>query len=130
MHLHQKSIMLFGLALFWFGSVVQAQGKPERIRFQKGSTATTIKSRFAGFESKDFILGAQKGQTMTLKLESANAYFVVFPAKGEPLEMGPRTEWSERLMDSGDYIVRVFMMRSAARRKGSTSNYTLKIEIK
>jgi hypothetical protein len=44
--------------------------------------------------------------------------------------MGPRTEWSETLAESGDYVVRVFMMQGVARRKGPNTNYTLKIEIK
>jgi len=107
-----------------------AQRKPERIRFQKGDFSTTIKGRLVSYDAKDYLLGAGKGQTMKIKLESANAYFVVFPAKGEPIEMGPRTEWSETLAESGDYVVRVFMMRNVARRKGSNASYTLKIEIK
>ena len=107
-----------------------AQRKPERVRFQKGTFSTTLKGRLVGYQAKDYLLGAAKGQTMTLKMDAAEAYFVVFPAKGEPIEMGPRTEWSETLAESGDYVVRVFMMRGVARRKGSNSNYSLKIEIK
>ncbi len=107
-----------------------AQRKPERVRFQKGTISTTLKGRLVGYDAKDYLLGAAKGQTMTIKMDSAEAYFVVFPAKGEPLEMGPRTDWSETLAESGDYVVRVFMMRGVARRKGSNANYTLKIEIK
>jgi hypothetical protein len=107
-----------------------AQRKPERIQFQKGHISTTIKGRVVSYNAKDYLLGAAKGQTMTIRLDSTEAYFVVFPAKGEPIEMGPRKEWSEILFDSGDYVVRVFMMRAVTRRKGANANYTLKIEIK
>jgi hypothetical protein len=117
------ALSLLSLATF-------AQRKPERVRFQKGHISTILKGRLVSYDTKDYLLGAAKGQTMKIKLESSEAYFVVFPAKGEPLEMGPRTEWAETLMDSGDYIVRVFLMRGVARRKGSNSNYLLKIEIR
>ena len=107
-----------------------AQRKPERVRFQKGHISTILKGRLVSYDAKDYLLGAAKGQTMKIKLETSEAYFVVFPAKGEPIEMGPRTDWSETLAESGDYIVRVFLMHGVARRKGSNANYSLKIEIK
>lgn len=107
-----------------------AQRKPERVRFQKGHISTILKGRLVTYDTKDYLLGAAKGQTMKIKLDSSEAYFVVFPAKGEPIEMGPRTDWSETLAESGDYVVRVFLMRGVARRKGSNANYSLKVEIK
>jgi hypothetical protein len=118
-------VILIGMML-----PVVAQRKPERVRFQKGTYSTTLKGSLVGYDAKDYLLGAAKGQTMKIKMNSADAFFVVFPAKGEPLEMGPRTEWSETLAESGDYVVRVFMMQGVARRKGPNTNYTLKIEIK
>ena len=44
--------------------------------------------------------------------------------------MNETTEWSESLSESGDYLIRVFMMRSAARRKGAAANFTLSISIR
>ncbi len=118
------------VALILLSLSALAQRKPERVRFQKGHISTILKGRLVSYDAKDYLLGAAKGQTMKLKLESSEAYFVVFPAKGEPIEMGPRTDWSETLVESGDYVVRVFLMRGVARRKGSNANYSLKIEIK
>ena len=126
----RQRFTLVMIAFFLFSLPALAQRKPERVRFQKGHISTTLKGRLVGYEAKDYLLGAAKGQTMSIKLDSSEAYFVVFPAQGEPIEMGPRTEWSETLADSGDYVVRVFMMRGVARRKGSNANFTLKIEIK
>ena len=118
------------ITLIWLSGTALAQRKPERVQFQKGHISTLLKGRLVTYDTKDYLLGAVKGQTMKIKLASAEAYFVVFPAKGEPLEMGPRTDWSETLAESGDYVVRVFLMRGAARRKGSNANYSLKVEIK
>lgn len=123
-------IAFFMFALTLLSLCAFAQRKAERVRFQKGTISTTLKGRLVGDATKDYLLGAAKGQTMKVKLESSDAYFVVFPAKGEPIEMGPRTEWSETLVEKGDYVVRVFQMRAAARRKGANANYTLKVEIK
>lgn len=123
-------IAFFMFALTLLSLSAFAQRKPERVRFQKGTISTTLKGRLVGDATKDYLLGAAKGQTMKVKLESSDAYFVVFPAKGEPIEMGPRTDWSETLVEKGDYVVRVFQMRAAARRKGANANYTLKVEIK
>ncbi len=122
------AVIIVTLTLLSLAAV--AQRKPERVRFQKGHISTTLKGQLVSYDTKDYLLGAAKGQTMKIKLEASEAYFVVFPAKGEPLEMGPRTDWAETLMDSGDYVVRVFLMRGVARRKGSNSNYLLKVEIK
>jgi uncharacterized protein (DUF2249 family) len=44
--------------------------------------------------------------------------------------MNETDHYSLETTESGDYIIRVFMMRSAARRKGAASNYTLTISIK
>lgn len=122
------AIVIVVLILLSFSAL--AQRRPERVRFQKGHISTILKGRLVSYDAKDYLLGAAKGQTMKIKLETSEAYFVVFPAKGEPIEMGPRTDWSETLAESGDYIVRVFLMRGVARRKGSNANYSLKIEIK
>ncbi len=126
---HQRFAIVI-IALTLLSLTALAQRKPERVRFQKGHISTFLKGRLVSYDAKDYLLGAIKGQTMTIKLNSSEAYFVVFPAKGEPLEMGPRTNWSETLAESGDYVVRVFLMRGVARRSGSNSNYSLKIEIK
>ncbi len=39
-------------------------------------------------------------------------------------------EWSEKLSESGDYLIRVLMMRAGARRKAATANYTLSVSIR
>jgi hypothetical protein len=109
-----------------------AQGAPERVRFQSGHSSATLKGRIVGFDTKDYVVGAKAGQAMALHLSSSNTstYFVIYSINGRATDMNETTEWSETLSESGDYLIRVFMMRSAARRKGAAANFTLSISIK
>ena len=109
-----------------------AQGAPERVKFQSGHSSATLKGRIVGFDTKDYVVGAKAGQAMTLRLSSSNTstYFVIYSINGRATDMNETREWSETLSESGDYLIRVFLMRSAARRKGAAANFTLSISIK
>ena len=109
-----------------------AQSAPQRVRFQSGHSSATLKGRIVGFDAKDYVVGAKAGQTMALRLASSHTstYFVIYSINGRATDMNETTEWSENLSESGDYLIRVFMMRSAARRKGAAANFTLSISIK
>jgi hypothetical protein len=109
-----------------------AQGAPRRVRFQSGHSSATLKGRIVGFDTKDYVVGAKAGQVMDLHLSSSNqsTYFVIYSINGRATDMNETTVWSENLSESGDYLIRVFMMRSAARRKGAAANFTLSISIK
>src|SRR6267142_5110413 len=111
---------------------VAAQSNPQRIRFARSHSSTTISGRIAGFDTKDYVVGASAGQEMTVRLKSSNpgAYFVIYSINGRATEMNETTEWSERLRESGDDLMPVFMMRSAARRKGAVASYTLSVAIR
>ena len=108
-----------------------AQGAPERVRFQSGHSSATLRGRIVGFGTKDYVVEAKAGQAMTLRLSSANpsTYFVIYSINGRATDMNETREWSDSLSETGDYLIRVFMMRSAARRKGAAANFTLSISI-
>ena len=108
-----------------------AQGNTQRVRFERGHSSTIVKGTIAGFDVKDYVIGAKADQQMTLHLTASNpsTYFVIQSINGRANDMNETDEWSERLTESGDYVIRVFMMRSAARRKGAVSNFSLKISI-
>ncbi len=108
-----------------------AQNKPQRVRFQPGRSSITLRGRITGFDARDYVVGAKAGQEMRVRLASANpsAYFVVYTINGKPTDMNETTDWSLHTVESGDYVIRVFMMRSAARRKGAAANYALTISI-
>ena len=108
-----------------------AQNKPQRVRFQPGRSSITLRGRIIGFDARDYVVDAKAGQEMKVRLASSNpsAYFVVYTINGKPTDMNETTDWSLHTVESGDYVIRVFMMRSAARRKGATANYALTISI-
>jgi len=108
-----------------------AQNKTQRVRFQPGRSSITLRGRVLGFDAQDYAIGAKAGQEMKVRLASANpsAYFVVYTINGKPTDMNETTDWSLLTVESGDYVIRVFMMRSAARRKGAAANYALTISI-
>jgi hypothetical protein len=107
--------------------------RAERVRFKTGSAQAIIKNRIKGYEVVDYLLGAQAGQTMSVHLKTSNGanYFnVVPPGSNAAIAMGEilGNQWTGTLPADGDYTVRVYLMRSAARRN-ETANFTLTVGI-
>ena len=108
-----------------------AQGRPTRVRFPRGRSSVTLRGRIFGFETKDYVLGARAGQVMSLHLTSPNQYtnFTIYSINGHPTDVGETSDWSGRLAESGDYVIRVLIMRAGARQKGSMADYRLRVRI-
>lgn len=120
------AMALAGLALFSTQVSAEAGIRDEAVHFQKGSTQATLKGRIKGYETIDFHLGAKAGQTMEVVFKPSNlsAYFNVLPAgEEEALFVGSSSgnQFSGVLPKDGDYRVRVYLMRNAARRNESSS---------
>ena len=113
----------------WSGDI-----RTERIHFQRGEIGATIKGRIKGYHSVDYKLRARAGQFMNVGLRSDNSsnYFnVMAPGETDVAFFIGSTEGNEfegDLSESGDYAIRVYLMRNAARR-GETANYTLEVAI-
>ncbi|HYW72002.1 MAG TPA: hypothetical protein VE961_13265 [Pyrinomonadaceae bacterium] len=124
--------LLLAMVLFACAGSALSQNKSERVHFERGKSAATIHGRVAGFDTHDYVLGAQAGQQMDIKLTAANpeTYFVLYSINGKATDMNETDHYSLETTESGDYVIRVFMMRAAARRKGAASNYTLTISIR
>ncbi len=123
------------LSFLVIGSPVFAKDeiRKERVQFKKGSVEATIKSRIKGYEAVDYLLGAKAGQTMRVDLKtsnSANYFNVLPPGSNAAIAMGEilGNKWTGTLPVDGDYTVRVYLMRSAARRN-ETANFTLTVGI-
>jgi len=107
--------------------------RTERVQFKKGSAQAIIKNRIKGYEVVDYLLGAKAGQTMSVHLKTSNGanYFnVVPPGSDAAIAMGELlgNKWTGTLPVDGDYTIRVYLMRSAARRN-ETANFTLTVGI-
>jgi hypothetical protein len=126
------SLVLLSLVLIQGAAATASQKLPQRIRFERGKSSATIHGHIAGFDTSDYVVGATSGQQMDLSLKASNqeTYFVLYSINGKATDMNETDHYSLETTESGDYVIRVFMMRSAARRKGAASNYTLTISIK
>lgn len=107
--------------------------RKELIRFTKGATQATLKARIKGDEDVDYTLRAKAGQTMTVTLKTSNPmnYFNVLPPDtDEALFVGQdgSGRFEGKLPKDGDYTIRVYLIRSAARRNES-AQYTLTVKV-
>ena len=104
------------------------------VQFKKGTRSATIEGSIKGGQTIDYTLRARAGQTMSVMLATKHGanYFNVlsFGSNDEALFVGSSggNEWTGALPADGEYKVRVYLMRSAARRN-EAANYTLKVGI-
>lgn len=104
----------------------------QRVKFAKGTTSASVKGTVRGYAYIDYLVGALGGQLISVNVKGSNASTVmtVTGADGKALpDASMVTEFSGSLPADGDYRIRVAMMRSAARRAGSRSDFTLSIAI-
>jgi hypothetical protein len=121
------------VALGGAAALAQVPIRKELVHFKAGESGATVKGRIEGDETVDYVLAAQKGQSMVVTLEASNrsAYFnVTAPGADEALFIGSTSgnRYEGTLPASGEYTVRLYLMRNAARR-GEAADYTLKFGI-
>jgi len=103
----------------------------EKVQFAMGASSAAIKGQLKGDAMVDYVVRAAAGQTLSVQLQKTNAqnYFNVMPpgSTGSAMFVGDSGEnYSGVLPADGDYVVRVYLMRPAARR-GESSSYTLTV---
>lgn len=131
-----RTISLFSLAIFFAVSSSWGQEdiRTEQVSFEKGKSGATIEGSITGSEIIDYKLNARSGQAMNVSMatdNTANYFNVMEPGEqyvavfngsvGENMYEGT-------LEKSGDYTIRVYLMRSAARRN-EKANFRLEISI-
>jgi len=107
--------------------------RQQTIQFQKGASEATIKGVLKGDQTVDYRVRAGAGQTLTVALSKSNSqnYFNVLPPGSADVAMFVGQDggnYKGVLPTDGDYTVRVYLMRPAARRN-ETSNYTLTVGV-
>ena len=122
-------------AAFTFTAASAADGIETRpLRFAKGASAATVKGTLKGSQTIDYKVGAKAGQTMTVGLKTSNGanYFNVLPPGSNDVAVfvgsTDGNDWTCKLEADGTYTIRLYLMRSAARRNES-ANYTLTVGI-
>jgi len=122
-----------GVALLATGAPAADGIRKEPVRFEKGASQAAIKARIQGDETVDYVLRAGAGQTLAVALKKTNPqnYFNVLPPGTQEVAMfvgDSGTDFKGVLPTDGDYTVRVYLMRPAARRNES-SDYTLTVGV-
>lgn len=95
--------------------------RTETVAEAAATAGTVLAGRLTGDESVDYIIKGKAGQVLSADLSASNAslYFNILPpASAEALFIGSTSGnvADIRLPAAGDYVVRVYLMRSAARR--------------
>lgn len=107
--------------------------RKEPVRFHAGASSAEIKGSIKGDETVDYLLSAKAGQTMhvSMKTDNGASYFNVLPPKSDAAIANGSTlgnDWTGTLPVDGEYTIRVYLMRSAARRDEKAA-YTLSVSI-
>jgi hypothetical protein len=109
-----------------------AEIRTVKVRFQAGKNSTTVKARIKGYETIDYLLGARAGQTMNVSMSTdngANYFNILAPGESDAAMFNGSladNQFEGVLPATGNYRIRVYLMRSAARRK-ETANYRLEL---
>ena len=131
---NQIVLLLLGFLLFIpLSAGLHAQDiRKERVRFQEGATSATVEGRITGRETVDYLLNVSAGQVMNISMatphgatyfnimEPGEQYAAIYNGSTSGNQFEGVTE------KSGDYTIRVYMMRSAARR-GERADYRLEM---
>lgn len=114
-------------------AIAQAPVRSERVQFPRGTSSTVLRGTIRGDQGVDYVVGARAGQTITVSLRSAagSLYFNVLPPRSQQAIFNGSVggaRFTGALPVSGDYRVRVYLMRNAARR-GERAEYALSVAV-
>jgi len=110
-----------------------APPRQERVTFAKDATSATIKGQIKGDADVDYVVRAAAGQTLSVSFTGSNASnsFNVLPPGSQDVAMfvsQAGEAYTGVLPADGDYKVRVYLVRAAARRN-EMSGFTLTITV-
>ena len=104
----------------------------ERVQFERGANSAVIEGKITGYEIVDYVLRVRAGQAMNISMATKHGanYFNILRPGEDPVAMFNgslhENQFEGVAPKSGDYKVRVYLMRSAARRK-EAANYRLEM---
>jgi hypothetical protein len=118
-------------------SLISASARTKRVdvKFKPGASGGAYNDSLIGYDTVDFYLNAKGGQTMSVKLTSANTflYFVVLRGSGQGDAVAEKArevnEWSGELPSDGTYVVRVYLVRAEARRNHRPVSFNVRLGI-
>lgn len=131
--LTRTSLLIAALvALMVSSALARDEIRTEKVHFQRGASSATINDKIKGYETVDYVLEASAGQQMNVSMATDNgaSYFnILAPGENEVAMFVGSTSGNQfegTLPKNGAYKIRVYMMRSAARRE-EVANYRLEM---
>lgn len=104
--------------------------RTQRVEIARGSNSAVIEGSIRGYETVDYIVRANAGQSMNVSMATdngANYFNILEPGETEVAIFNGSisdNQYEGVLSKTGDYRIRVYLMRSAARRN-EAANYRL-----
>ncbi len=121
-------------SIFTMSNLYAQDIQTKEVRFDRGKSGTTIEASITGNQIIDYVINAQKGQSIHISMATDNGanYFNLMEPNEKYVAIfnGSTSEnmYEGVLQKSGNYTIRVYLMRSAARRN-EKANYRLEINI-
>lgn len=106
--------------------------RTQRVQFAKGANSATVEGTIKGYQTVDYVLHASQGQSMNVSMATRNTstYFnILAPGESEVAFFNgsvSENQYEGTLPATGDYKIRVYMMRNAARRN-EVASYRLEM---
>lgn len=122
------------LVIFGVGQPARADDsiRTQRVQFAKGASSAVVKGTIKGSQTVDYVLHAAQGQSMNVSMATdngANYFNILAPGETDVAFFNGSVsdnQYEGTLPATGDYKIRVYLMRSAARRNES-ANYRLEM---
>jgi len=132
-----RRLSIFGLVAIYVlfpGTIANsAQTKKVNVKFAQGTSEATYTNSITGYGVVDFVFAARENQQLTATIVNSTANKAMFTVMQNEDRIaddaGEITDWSGRLPSTGNYTVRVYMMRNEARRTKTPVKFTLRIRI-
>jgi len=106
----------------------------QRVQFERGEKSATVESYLSGYATTDYLLRAYRGQYMDVSMatdNSSNYFNILTPGEENTALFNGSVKGNQYqgiLPATGDYRIRIYMMRNAARRN-ETAHYRLEMLI-
>ncbi len=129
-----RCLFAIWLSVFMTGSSIAEDIRTQRVEFAPGSTGATIQNSIKGYDTVDYVLKANAGQVLNVSMATdngANYFNILAPGETEVAMFVGSTQGNQfegTLAETGDHRVRVYLMRSAARRN-EVARYRLEVAV-
>jgi hypothetical protein len=131
----QRRQLLRAIAATMVASAAFSQNAERRVpvTFADGNTARSFDDSISDFEVVTYVVTLRKGQSLRVMLATTNAsncFDIHAPGVAKPVYVGGDSGSTHQLQAQipGEYLVKVFLLRLAAR-DGQTAQYTLELSV-